>query len=256
MPTIIMKANAGTAKATSATKTHELNDDTNHDQPPPRRSAYKTEKGPYPEVGGKNDLKLGYAAQTKFTPYAHPGYESTQSSEWVPKQFEVTKDVVRTTREAERALRRPQPLEQRTLGLITIYIQGYEYTDILRATTDFKSDLTDNFTKELPTSCQTDENLSILRSYIAGQAHYARKASEEMGRLKDEAKAISKTSAGAPGGPSTGKHGLISTTASTGSPTTPTKKPRHRRHQAQEGAGIPTLVHPEGVPTIYPGKPP
>tara|TARA_B110000208_G_scaffold114933_1_gene141167 strand:- start:168 stop:1241 length:1074 start_codon:yes stop_codon:yes gene_type:complete len=256
MPTIIMKANAGTAKATSATKTHELNDDTNHDQPPPRRSAYKTEKGPYPEVGGKNDLKLGYAAQTKFTPYAHPGYESTQSSEWVPKQFEVTKDVVRTTREAERALRRPQPLEQRTLGLITIYIQGYEYTDILRATTDFKSDLTDNFTKELPTSCQTDENLSILRSYIAGQAHYARKASEEMGRLKDEAKAISKTSAGAPGGPSTGKHGLISTTASTGSPTTPTKKLRHRRHQAQEGAGRPTLVHPEGVPTIYPGKPP
>ena len=255
MPTIIMKANAGTAKATSATKTHELNDDTNHDQPPPRQSAYKTEKGPYPQVGGKNDLKLGYAAQTKFTPYAHPGYESTQSSEWVPKQFEVTKDVVRTTREAERALRRPQPLEQRTLGLITIYIQGYEYTDVLRATTDFKSDLTDNFTKELPTSCQTDENLSILRSYIAGQAHYARKASEEMGRLKDEAKAISKTSAGAPGGPSTGKHGLISTTASTGSPT-PTKKPRHRRHQAQEGAGRPTLVHPEGVPTIYPGKPP
>jgi hypothetical protein len=44
MPTIIMKANAGTAKATSATKTHELNDDTNHDQPPPRQSAYKTEK--------------------------------------------------------------------------------------------------------------------------------------------------------------------------------------------------------------------
>jgi hypothetical protein len=57
MPTIIMKANAGTAKATSATKTHELNDDTNHDQPPPRRRAYTIEKGPYPQAGGKNDLK-------------------------------------------------------------------------------------------------------------------------------------------------------------------------------------------------------
>ncbi len=162
------------------------------DNPRPlqRRRTDTTEDVSYSQPGGKNDIKLGYAAQTKFTPYAHPVKALTPTSEWEPADFEITEDKVRTTREAKQAASGPTPgLESRTLGVTTINILGHEYTDVLHASTSSKNDLIDNFIKGLPTPIQTDENLSILRTYAAAHDHYGNKACHEVTRLEGEIEA-------------------------------------------------------------------
>ena len=141
----------------------DIEDKEDDPRPLQRQRTDTIENVSYSQPRGKNDIKLGYAAQTKFTPYAHIEKALTPTSEWKPTDFEITEDNVRTAREAKQASSGPTPrLESRTLGLTTINILGHEYTDVLHASTSSKNDLIDNCTKGLPKPKRTDENLSIL----------------------------------------------------------------------------------------------
>ena len=121
MPKIDLELHTG---ATSTSTTHKCTDKDDHDRPLQRQRIRTTENGLYHQPGGKNEL-LGYAARTKFTPYAHPGKVLTPTSEWKPADFEVTEDKVRTAREAKQAASSPtSELESRTLGTTTINVLG------------------------------------------------------------------------------------------------------------------------------------